>query len=64
MLSELLCYLSWLLISFGVFSSSGGTETELAASVDALDGGNGLALVVDRQDWPSPLMRTSGGQGG
>ena len=48
--SELLFYLSRLLISFGVFSPSGGTETELAAPVDVLDSGDGLALVLDRPD--------------
>jgi hypothetical protein len=34
-LSELLFYLLWLLISFGVFLASGGTETELAESATA-----------------------------
>jgi hypothetical protein len=27
------------------------TETELAASVDVLDGGDSLALVIDGPDW-------------
>ena len=43
---ELLFYLSWLLISFGFFPASGGTETELADRKDGvIDVGDVLVLV-------------------
>ena len=43
---ELLFYLSWLLISFGFFPASGGTETELADQNDGvIDVGDVLVLV-------------------